>query len=239
MSSNGLASGNSYAEAVNHAVCELLERDATGLFVRSGCFTQERIGEYLIDLESVEDADFKRLHELIQASGLALFAWNETSDFGVPAIGCVLVDPRAEGHCGVYCGGHGCHLSKEIALCRAVTEAAQSRLTEISGARDDLRRSHYQRAYSDHKRRSGKQAFFGRRPTLDFSTLPSLATENIQQDLEVLVELLRAHGHRQLAVADLSQLEHGLAVVKVVIPGLGDVGHGHNLARTNLERRAG
>lgn len=34
--------------------------------------------------------------------------------------------------------GVGCHNDPAIALCRALIEAAQNRLTAISGARDDL-----------------------------------------------------------------------------------------------------
>lgn len=238
-SSNGLASGNSRAEAVSHAICELLERDATSLFVRKGHFTDRTIGDHLIDLDHIDDPHFQMLYQRIQASGLSLFAWNETSDIGVPAIGCALLETRGDGHCGVYNGGHGCHLSREVALSRAVTEAAQSRLTEISGSRDDLRQSHYERAHADHKRRAGMRAFSTRVPEVDFATLPSLATSDVGQDVDLLLELLQEKGFPEVAVADLSRPEHGVAVVKVVIPGLGDFGHGLTLARTNLERRAG
>jgi len=34
--------------------------------------------------------------------------------------------------------GHGCHPCRAVALSRALTEAAQSRLTMISGSRDDV-----------------------------------------------------------------------------------------------------
>ncbi len=34
--------------------------------------------------------------------------------------------------------GFGCHADRDVALSRALTEAAQARLTVISGARDDI-----------------------------------------------------------------------------------------------------
>ncbi|SOJ53742.1 hypothetical protein MSIMFB_01241 [Mycobacterium simulans] len=42
-------------------------------------------------------------------------------------------------------GGHGLHHDPNVALSRAITEAAQSRLTAISGAREDLPIAIYQR----------------------------------------------------------------------------------------------
>jgi ribosomal protein S12 methylthiotransferase accessory factor YcaO len=40
--------------------------------------------------------------------------------------------------------GTGTHLAKSVALSRALTEAAQARLTSISGNRDDILPKYYQ-----------------------------------------------------------------------------------------------
>ena len=39
--------------------------------------------------------------------------------------------------------GNGCHVNKQIALNRALTEAIQSRVTTIAGSRDDLVHTKY------------------------------------------------------------------------------------------------
>ncbi len=234
VSSNGLASGNTRMEAVGHAICELLERDATGLFVRSGCFSVPRLGDFLIDLDSVADAHFAELRGRIERAGLRLYAWNETPDIGVPVIGCALIETRGDSRSGVYCGGHGCHPDKRIALARAVTEAAQSRLTEISGARDDLCRSHYQLAASHYARRAGQAAFDALPARVDFDDLPSFATDDVEGDVRALIERLGRHGYERVCISDLGGAGHGIAVVKAVIPGLGDFGDGLDLPRSNL-----
>jgi Uncharacterized conserved protein len=53
--------------------------------------------------------------------------------------------PRNEGmwHCAAA-AGYGCHPARQIALMRALTEAAQTRLTVISGLRDDFRGDTYE-----------------------------------------------------------------------------------------------
>ena len=63
--------------------------------------------------------------------------WDMTSDVGIPVYCCSIKDTNPFGPIQSF-GGSGCHLSKEIALSRALTEAAQSRLTFIAGSRDDL-----------------------------------------------------------------------------------------------------
>src|SRR5207245_7592275 len=87
--------------------------------------------------------------------------WDMTSDIGIPAYHCTISDPSALGGLEpVY--GAGCHLSKEIALARALTEAAQCRLTFIAGSRDDVARrrgvpaSHRGRAHEAQPRSPGR-----------------------------------------------------------------------------------
>jgi hypothetical protein len=59
-----------------------------------------------------------------------------TSDLGVATFLSLIHDPREpEGHIGL---GSGAHPDASIALRRALTEAAQTRLTYIAGSRDDL-----------------------------------------------------------------------------------------------------
>ena len=70
-------------------------------------------------------------------------------DLGHDLRGCRSRAPVQITHCGPLgrfspCAGSGCHLSADIALSRALTEAAQSRLTVIAGSRDDLFRSTYE-----------------------------------------------------------------------------------------------
>src|SRR5581483_5629496 len=121
---NGLVSGNHLLEAVSHAVCELVERDAMTLFrARSEAAKQES----KLDLASVGDAACRSVLERFFSAGCAVGVWDVTSNVGIPAFRCIIVDrdpPLARSHLpGV---GSGCHPSREVALLRALTEAAQT-----------------------------------------------------------------------------------------------------------------
>ena len=76
--------------------------------------------------------------------GLSVALCDITTDIGIAAFACFIVprDDTTMWHCSVA-AGYGCHPTRHIALIRAVTEAAQSRLTVISGLRDDFRHEAY------------------------------------------------------------------------------------------------
>src|SRR3546814_15399566 len=78
-----------------------------------------------------------RTDTLCPYSTLFRCIWDITTDLEIPAFYVLLFDRQADAsHLGI---GSGCHLCPEVALLRAITEAAQVRTTYLSGARDDLR----------------------------------------------------------------------------------------------------
>jgi ribosomal protein S12 methylthiotransferase accessory factor YcaO len=60
---------------------------------------------------------------------------------------CTIVDRRNKTPYPQQATGAGCHTIATIALARAITEAAQSRLTHISGLREDLTWSRYRQEF--------------------------------------------------------------------------------------------
>ena len=116
--------------------------------------------------------------------------------------------------------GSGCHPLRAIALLRALTEAAQSRVTMIAGARDDIRRAHYQRACSRDNLEQLREHV--RAPaTRAFAAAPSHDLASFDEDLTLALGLLRRAGLEQVAVLDLSLPGIPASVVRVVVPGLG------------------
>jgi ribosomal protein S12 methylthiotransferase accessory factor len=218
-SSNGLASGNHLLEAMSHAACEVIERDATVLWELQREAPEQ--DETAVALESIDSPACRELIDRIERAGLFLHVWNQTSNTGIPSFAAVIAEKQGEAlrkRRGSF-GGYGCHLSKEIALLRAITEAAQSRLTQISGARDDLYRSGYERQqqsalYQEFWRTAREQS----KPSIDFSALPSLATDSLDGDVSLLLEQLRQAGFDQFITVDLSDPRFDIAVVKVIIP---------------------
>lgn len=215
ISSNGLASGNCLTEAILHGVCEVIERDAEATWRATG-------GQRRLLLDTVTDAGCVELIERFTAAGVRVVVWDLTSDVGVPVIGCaILEDPEqpAWRSLGLY-QGFGCHPAPEIALARALTEAAQTRLTYIAGARDDFFPFDYERA-TDRELIAEIWDELSSAPyqPVDFGELPDLATAELGDDLSAVVERLAASGSEQVIAVDLSQPGLDVPVVKVLIPG--------------------
>lgn len=222
-SSNGLASGNDLLEAGAHALCELIERDATALWFsdpRDGSDERTRL-----DPATVADPICRALLDRITAAGLLFGLYDATSDVGIPCYQAVVFDPPYMARAMGYFWGFGCHLAPEVALSRAISEAVQCRLTEISGVREDIRAEDYEANRSDVE--LAEMAEMVRLPgPRRFDERRSLATSSFEGDLEVILQGLRGAGIERGALVDLSRPEVGLPVVKAVVPDLERSFHG-------------
>lgn len=211
---NGLASGNLLSEALVHGICELIERDAMALWRLGAEDARARTG---VHLESIEAPAARGLLNCFAGGGAQVGLWEVTSDVGVPAFCCVAFDRENSGTEPEL--GAGCHPDREIALLRALSEAAQSRTTRIAGSRDDFAPGSY-----GHMARTARQAaaraWLEAVPTRDFEAAPSIAGESIEEDLNKLLACLRRVGVEEVASVDLSKAEFGLPVARVVAPGL-------------------
>jgi YcaO-like protein with predicted kinase domain len=217
MSSNGLASGNHVLEAINHGLCEVIERDAVTLFYCKSVAAQEATR---VDLDTVTDGACRGLLELYERAGVAVGVWDVTSDVGIAAFLCVIVDrvPSPFRRIGPI-HGMGCHLVREVALLRALTEAAQGRLTLIAGSRDDTGRAVYAEAHGEDAVQGGRERVLGAgsRP---FDETPTRLNDTLEADLATILEGLCGAGIEEAVVVDLSKPEFGISVVRVVVPGL-------------------
>ncbi|MET8614435.1 YcaO-like family protein [Streptomyces misionensis] len=127
--STGLACGNTRDEALLHALFEVVERDVL--------FRDGQLGgglRTLIDPETVDDPHGRDVIDRLKAAGMGLEVALVDSPYGIPVCLAYL---WSEDFPAVFAGG-GCHSQPAIALTRALTEAAQSRLAAIAGTRDDL-----------------------------------------------------------------------------------------------------
>jgi ribosomal protein S12 methylthiotransferase accessory factor len=218
MSSNGLASGNHPLEALSHAICELIERDAATLWHLSGRDWKRRTR---IDASTVDDPACREiLGRLSNADALACL-WEITSDIGVPAFCCTLVDREPNPARPIApMVGFGCHPARGVAMLRAITEAVQARLTVITGARDDVRvggngPKEDLRAAQQFLKEHGDEP--GQR---GFHEAPDNAGDTLDDDVAWELDRLRAAGLEQVVAVDLTKFELGIPVMRVVIPGL-------------------
>jgi ribosomal protein S12 methylthiotransferase accessory factor len=215
VSSNGLASGNALVEAIAHGLCEVIERDAEAAWRRAG-------SDRRLVLDSIADPVCRALIERIAAAGARVYVWDLVDPAravapGVAVIGAAIMEDPAEPAwrtLGFY-QGFGAHWRPEIAIARALTEAAQTRLTYIAGARDDFFPRDYARATDPALLAALWQRFSAPcDEPVAFDDLPQLAAATLGDALDQLVA-----GQRQVVVVDLTHPAIGVPVVKVLVPG--------------------
>jgi YcaO-like protein with predicted kinase domain len=146
--------------------------------------------------------------------------WDLTTDIGIPAFLAQIVDRSDDPARALYaCAGMGCHPTRRISLLRAMTEAAQGRLTAIAGSRDDLPRAEYERTRSVDALQQYRSMTSGY-GTRDLRSVPDRESETFDDDLAWELDQLRAVGIQEVVAIDLTRREFGIPVVRVVIPGL-------------------
>jgi len=213
-SSDGLASGNILLEAVLHGLCERVERDAGTLWLFR---SDEEVFARCIDPASLEDEAVNSLVAQIDKSGFQLRLFDITSDIEVPVSFAVLA-PKLDGYEQHWkhfdlSAGMGCYPSPARAAVRAITEAAQSRVTSITGARDDFDPNLYKTQLKSDLTDYLRAAPTSRRAIGD--TRPCDAMEN----LEFILARLRERAISTVIAVPL-EVSEGFAVAKVVVPEL-------------------
>ncbi|WP_050979914.1 YcaO-like family protein [Sinorhizobium sojae] len=215
VSSDGLASGNIEDEATLHGLLERVERDAHVLWQVSGPEARHR---QCIAPEALGDPALDGLASRIHDAELDLRIFDITSDAGIPCF-LALLGPRGTATAGrlryvEVTSGCGAHPSAIRAAIRAVTEAAQSRLTYISGARDDVYSATFERPLPESTRRA-------------FLAVPraeAVQASGIAGGVDVLlrhvVDRLKSVGVERVIAVPLSRGDLPFSVVKIFVPAL-------------------
>lgn len=235
--SNGLASGNHLVEAISAGICELVERDAVAVWSALGI--RARAGRAL-DIASIDDPDCRALLTKYDKAGIAVRLWNVTTEIGIAAFICDIRDP-SEGDPRQLRRFHGagCHPDRTIALTRALTEAAQTRLTYIAGIRDDLLPAEYEEPPTADIVDALLDALRQESAPHPLQEVRSYAADDVGRDLCWELERLRAAGIGRVVAVDLTRPDFGIPVVRVVIPGLeGDIRHPHYTPGVRASRAA-
>lgn len=212
---NGLASGNTEDEAIFHGLCELIERDAGTLWAIT---PPDRRADHRIDPSAFGDPEISRLTAKIEAAGLALTLFDQTSDLGIATI-IAEIWPSGRGRPGLFdvSSGSGTHPVPVRAAIRAITEAAQSRVTTIAAARDDIEPAGYG-MLADALVAPAEGLASGSLPT----GLP-LGTQLAELIAHVLAQLARS-GITNVICVPLGGTKVGVSVVKILAEDLEDWG---------------
>lgn len=218
MSSNGLASGNHRAEAISHAICELVERDATSLHhqLPDAEKARRRVALSTVDAPACLEALSR-----FEAAGVDVAVWETTTDIGIACFSCMVAERSPSAlHSVPPVGGEGCHPCRDIALLRALTEAAQKRLTMITGSRDDLRYPEYRKRSDPHYIDAMTRVLGEGEGERSFESAPSQDCDTCEQDVAWELQALAGARLKQVVAVDLAHHECGVHVVRVIVPGL-------------------
>ena len=241
---NGLASGNVMEEAVCHALCEVIERDAMSLadlrasaipfhilrtivhslnaaaFSVSHILTDKFVDDPSIfpdvDISEIDFEPVKTLVEKFRQAGISLMVKDITSDIGIPTFNASSVEWISHDY-GYLAEGHGTHPDARIAVLRAITEVSQTRAANIQGARDDLRKIKYNDENTDDRR---AWQFIHSTKKIRFSEVPTFFNEDILDDINFLLYQLKNVGLNQVIIVDLTNPDIGIPVVRAIVPGL-------------------
>lgn len=213
-STNGLASGNSIDEATLHGMLEILERDAISM-------NRPQDRSEWVDPASFPEP-FLGLSQQWLQTGVELMVRHVPNEFGLPCFHAILHESESSNV--NISAGYGLHLDADIALSRAICEAAQSRLSHIHGGRDDI--TDFYTKYQDWRPLFRKEhessllaSFCNRERTVHFPMLRKpVPAGSVTQHLSRLIARLAERGFHHVCRHVFSTNMHDLAVVKVIIP---------------------
>ena len=155
----------------------------------------------------------KLIHQLEQASQ-EVKLWDITSSYGIPSYQCSIIDKHLLRGLGIF-RGYGCHALKEIAMIRAITEAAQSRLTLISGSRDDIFPSYYSANKKLTQLKATPEGSYDFEARKDFPI-----TADFKQLKLALLEHLKIRGINDIYMVNHTHPVFDIPVVHLFAPGL-------------------
>jgi len=210
---NGLASGNTLQEATLHGLCEVIERDAWSLAeVKRKVVSDIEVGE--------EEGVLKQTLEKFSSNGIDVHLKNLTSNIGMPVIAAAADDVQLQ-DAGLLTLGIGAHPSPQVAALKALTEVAQSRLTQIHGAREDAVMADGNRKLGYDRVKRMNQLWFGKAAeSIDLPDMQSIDKGDLGDNIIEIVRRINGSGLRDVITVDLTRKELGVPVVRVVVPGL-------------------
>jgi putative methanogenesis marker protein 1 len=207
----GLASGNVIEEAIFHGLAEIIERDAWAL-VEAARHTGPLI-------QDVKDDLARGLMDKFAAAGVDVYLRDITSDIGVATCAAaaddlLLRDPT------LLTTGMGTHTSAKVAVLRALTEVAQSRLTQIHGAREDTTLADFRKRIGYERTKKLNSHWFSGSEKRSFADVPSFESDDFLLDIRHMLAKLQEAGLDRAVVVNLTRPEIGIPVVRVIVPGL-------------------
>ena len=202
-SSDGMASGSTYLEAVVHALYEKIERHYLGL-CQLGVAEQVPI--------NVEGLSCYKDHEQPEGEKTKAFAYLIP---GIKNLPMIRVKSRSW-------GGMGCSATVDLSIIRAMSEAFQSEAIELSGSREDIAHQRAPQIFTKNSLSDGRKRKLEQ--PLSLSEYRASVVDEIFTDLRdeynFLVNWIHEIGYPIICLANLTRTGIGVPVVKTIIPGM-------------------
>ncbi len=213
-STTGLASGNTLLEAIIHGTLEVIERHSISP-------DQNDIESYSISLESIKDRRALSLIKKIKKSGITPQIKYFKNIFNIPVFEVWINDPITQDPY-LICNGSGCHLIKEVALIRALSEAIQTRLTIINGTREDIEFKQELRQNEDIYKKilETTNTNYNNLSSCSFELIDSYTNKTFKKDLSIIKRKLIKNGFKNLIIFNLTHPRLKIPVIRACIPSL-------------------
>lgn len=213
-SSNGLAAGAHLSQACLHALTEVVERHHVQRWWR-----EQGLFQSAVQLTCSPQPAMQELLQRCQALQLKVLLWDLSADAVFPCfIALLLPHPAGRSAQSGLFTGYGCHPDPALAIQSAVLEAVQSRLTMITGSRDDLTFEDYQRC---------RQPEFQARLWQQHLAAPALTSPMIlsasKPDLNAIAQVEQFY-RQPVYGLELTRSQLAVPVIRLVVPGLQNLG---------------
>jgi len=212
----GLGARFDAGQATLKGLLEVVERDAEKAWYTLSMDHRTRSS---VDLESIDVEIFHVLRNRILNAGLWLSVYHLPAVIPLPVFLAEIIETGAGANLRHIAVGSACAVTAEEALVGAVLEAAQSRLTAISGARDDILYPETPRGAGDHLGVALPQPPHIR--SLSWDALGEEFSPPAVANATAIAESLAAAGYPDAAVVDLTAPGADVCVIKALVPGLG------------------
>jgi thiazole/oxazole-forming peptide maturase SagD family component len=219
-STGGIAAGTSFEDALLQGLLELIEHDAWMIWQANATDCPS------LAPDSIENQEALRIIKGFKDNGYKVIIRYLATDLGIPVFKVWLVQPNSV---EVFAAqGLGCHLNRDVALLRALTEAKVGMPQKIykkagntkfmSRGNRDILDSRHSLFYLHH---FVKTDMCDSPYTLRFDSIQDLSTNDILGDIEIIKRALRDKIEGiEIAVVNLSDEYLAIPVVRVVATGL-------------------
>lgn len=247
--SNGCALGGSLEEAMLFGLFEVLERDAFLLKWHA------KLPVPAIDLSTINDDRIYAICERIRSLGFQVYLFNTTTEFGIPCVAayCVNNENRAP---RFFVAG-GCHLQpiravagclKELAahaqIAHSIYSNRRKRVEELKGNPKKILQLEDHYLYYYHPQHFNVTDFLFKReiPYLSFDKAfyeHKIHSINLTNELKSVISRIQKYGYEVIVVDQTPEIyrEIGLFAVKMIIPGILQLGFGHYGSRALTQKR--